>query len=195
MPMPCPCEASRAIAGVLPVRSIAGYCWSWPDEVSRPIAVLGDRRSLAPPIASNCFSELFQCFHCAVAKLTMANLQRTLLGMPTADARTNSNAGDVVEKLQRSRKRLLDLTLRNRLLNFRPGNPNFQDDQKAYKHVVLDGQIEFIWQNLVEQEKQIEVACLTNDQREQIAEELSFQSGTEPSSKSRSWSFPRQTRP
>ena len=22
--------------GVLPVRSIAGYCWSWPDEVSRP---------------------------------------------------------------------------------------------------------------------------------------------------------------
>src|ERR1039457_1775853 len=83
----------------------------------------------------------------------------------------NSIAGDVVEKLQRSRKRLLDLTLRNRLLNFRPGNPNYQDDQKAHKHLVLDGQIEFLWQYLVQQEKQIEVACLTNNQRENRSEE------------------------
>jgi hypothetical protein len=96
--------------------------------------------------------------------------------MPTVDPRTNSNGGDVVEKLLRSRKCLLDLTLRNRLLNFRPGNPNYQDDQKAHKHLVLDGEIEFVWQCLVEQEKQIEVVCLTNDQREQIAEELNLQS-------------------
>src|SRR5665213_271405 len=101
--------------------------------------------------------------------------------MPTVDTRTNSIGGDVVEKLQRSRKRLLDLTLRNRLLNFRPGNPNYQDDQKAHKHLVLDGEIEFLWQYLVGQEKQIEVVCLTNDQREHIAEELNLQSGTESS--------------
>ena len=95
----------------------------------------------------------------------------------------DSVAGDVVEKLRRSRKRLLDLTLRNRLLNFRPGNPNFQDDQKAYKHLVLDGEIEFLWQYLVGQEKQIEVVCLTNDQREHVAEELNLQSGTESNAK------------
>ena len=35
----------------------------------------------------------------------------------------DSVAGDIVEKLRRSWKRLLDLTLRNRLLNFRPGKP------------------------------------------------------------------------
>jgi hypothetical protein len=114
--------------------------------------------------------------------LTLANFPRTLPAIPTVDNRTNSIAGDVVEKLQRSRKRLLDLTLRNRLLNFRPGNPNYQDDQKAHKHLVLDGQIEFLWQYLVQQEKQIEVACLTNNQRENIAEELNLQSGAESSS-------------
>ncbi len=113
-------------------------------------------------------------------KLTLAILQRTLARMPTANNRITSNASDVVEKLQRSRKRLLDLTLRNRLLNFRPGNPNYQDDQKAHKHLVLDGEIEHLWQYLVDQEKQIEVACLTNDQRELIAEEL--QSGSDSSS-------------
>ena len=74
----------------------------------------------------------------------MVNFPRTLTAMPTVDTRTNSIASDVVEKLQRSRKRLLDLTLRNRLLNFRPGNPNYQDDQKAHKHLVLDGGIEFV---------------------------------------------------
>ena len=57
-------------------------------------------------------------------------------------AGTDPVAGDVVEKLRRSRQRLLDLTLRNRLLNFRPGNPNYRDDLKAHKHVVLKGHLE-----------------------------------------------------
>ncbi len=55
----------------------------------------------------------------------------------TSGNRANSVAGDVAEKLRRSRHRLLDLTLRNRLLNFRPGNPNYRDDLKNHNHVVL----------------------------------------------------------
>jgi len=96
-------------------------------------------------------------------------------------ARKDSVAGDVVEKLRRSRQRLLDLTLRNRLLNFRPGNPNYRDDLKAHKHAVLKGHIEFLWQHLVEDERHIEVVGLTRDQQEQIAQELRLQSSAESS--------------
>lgn len=91
-------------------------------------------------------------------------------------ARDESVSGDVAEKLRRSRQRLLDLTLRNRLLNFRPGNPNFKDDLKARKHVVLKGHIESLWQSLVEDEKCIEIAGLTREQQSQIAQELRSQS-------------------
>ena len=91
-------------------------------------------------------------------------------------AREESVSGDVAEKLRRSRQRLLDLTLRNRLLNFRPGNPNFKDDLKARKHVVLKGHIESLWQSLVEDEKCIEIAGLTREQQSQIAQELRSQS-------------------
>jgi len=89
-------------------------------------------------------------------------------------------AGDVVEKLRRSRKRLLDLTLRNRLLNFRPGNPNYRDDLKAHKHIVLNGHLDSLWKALVEYEKHIEVAGLTRDQQAQLAKELGLQSNARP---------------
>jgi hypothetical protein len=94
-------------------------------------------------------------------------------------SRANSVAGDVFEKLRRSRQRLLDLTLRNRLLNFRPGYPNYKDDLKAHKHVVLKGHIESLWQALVEDEKHIEIAGLTRDQQAQITQELRFWSGNQ----------------
>ena len=54
-------------------------------------------------------------------------------------SRSSNGPTDVSEKLRRSRQRLLDLTLRNRLLNFRPGHPNYRDDLKAHlAHVVRD---------------------------------------------------------
>ena len=96
-------------------------------------------------------------------------------------ARTDSVAGDVSEKLRRSRQRLLDLTLRNRLLNFRPGNPNYKDDLKAHKHVVLKGHIDSLWEKLVEQEKGIEVVGLTRDQQAQILQEFRLHRSTEQS--------------
>ena len=89
-------------------------------------------------------------------------------------------SGDVVEKLRRSRQRLLDLTLSNRLLNFRPGNPDFRDDLKGHKHIGLKGHVESLWQMLVENEKPIEIAHLTRDQQSQLSQELR-QSGNQSS--------------
>src|SRR3954463_7709744 len=97
-------------------------------------------------------------------------------------APTDSGAGDVGEKLRRSRQRLLDLTLRNRLLNFRPGNPDYRDDLKTHKHAVLKGHIESLWQSLVKDEKSIEVVGLTRDQQAQIAQELRLRSDAKSSS-------------
>ena len=96
-------------------------------------------------------------------------------------ARASSVAGDVVEKLRRSRQRLLDLTLRNRLLNFRPGNPNYKDDLKAHKHIVLKGHIDSLWEKLVEEEKNVEVVGLTRDQQAQILQEFRLHRSTEQS--------------
>ena len=90
-----------------------------------------------------------------------------------------STVGDVVEKLRRSRQRLLDLTLRNRLLNFRPGNPNYRDDLKTHKHVVLKGHIESLWESLVENEKPIEIAGLMRDQQAQLAQEMRLHSASQ----------------
>jgi hypothetical protein len=89
--------------------------------------------------------------------------------------RTNPVVGDVAEKLRRSRQRLLDLTLRNRLLNFRPGDPDYRDELKAHKHVVLKGHIESVWQALVDDEKHIEIVGLTREQQTQIQQELQLQ--------------------
>ena len=90
----------------------------------------------------------------------------------TGTARPKTPGGDVAEKLRRSRQRLLDLTLRNRLLNFRPGNPDYRDDLKGHKHVGLKGHIESLWQTLVDDERQVEIAHLTRDQQAQLAQEL-----------------------
>jgi len=87
-------------------------------------------------------------------------------------ARPPQTGGDAAEKLRRSRQRLLDLTLRNRLLNFRPGNPDYRDDLKGHKHAGLKGHVESLWQVLVENEKPIEVAHLTRDQQSQLSQEL-----------------------
>src|SRR2546426_4759053 len=83
------------------------------------------------------------------------------------------------EKLRRSRQRLLDLTLRNRLLNFRPGHPNYRDDLKAHKHIVLKGQIDSVWQQLVRDEKHIEILGLTREQQAQVAQELRQKRGAQ----------------
>ncbi|MEI8044516.1 MAG: DUF4011 domain-containing protein, partial [Verrucomicrobiota bacterium] len=78
---------------------------------------------------------------------------------------------DLTEKLRRSRQKLLDLTLRNRLLNFKPGNPNFRDDQKGHKHLSLKGKTDAVWESLVEKEKRVEVVCLTKDQQLRLQSE------------------------
>jgi hypothetical protein len=51
---------------------------------------------------------------------------------------------DTAKKLQDSRQKLLDLTLRNRLLNFKPGNPDYREDAKGHKHMVLKGTVDAV---------------------------------------------------
>jgi len=46
MPIVLAGRSLAAYCGVLPVRSIAGYCWSWPDEVSRPFLLFGGARAV-----------------------------------------------------------------------------------------------------------------------------------------------------
>lgn len=80
----------------------------------------------------------------------------------------DSNPSAIADKLGRSRKKLLDLTLRNRLLNFRPGNPRFSDDGKAHKQIPFQANLSSLWQSLVEDKKSIQVSALTREQLEQV---------------------------
>jgi len=78
------------------------------------------------------------------------------------------------EKLKRSRQRLLDLTLRNRLLNFRPGDPAYTDDLRTHKHIVLKGKSEAVWAELVAAQKPIEIVALTPEEQARVDRELRY---------------------
>ena len=52
---------------------------------------------------------------------------------------------------------------------------------KAHKHVLLKGHVEFVWEPLVEDEKQIEIVGLTRDQQAQIQQELRLQATAQSS--------------
>jgi very-short-patch-repair endonuclease len=84
-------------------------------------------------------------------------------------------------KLHKSRQKLLDLSLRNRLLNFRPGNPAHQDDLKSHKHVVLKGHLDKLWEQLVTDERRIRILGMTKEQQSQIAREILRQGGRKSS--------------
>ena len=51
--------------------------------------------------------------------------------------------------MEASRKNLLDLSLRNRLLNFSPADPEHQDDARAHKFLVVKGRLKAVWDRLV----------------------------------------------
>jgi|GEM_PF-3365260 len=74
-------------------------------------------------------------------------------------------------KLASSRQRLLDLTLRNRLLNFKPGSPTYSETKRSQKHLTVKGHLESVWDRLVEKSSQIEIHPLTKELREKIARE------------------------
>ncbi len=67
------------------------------------------------------------------------------------------------EKLEASRNKLLDLTRRNRLLNFRAGDPAFEDGKRNSKHLVVEGDFESVWNQLVEREKRIEIKSILSE--------------------------------
>lgn len=63
---------------------------------------------------------------------------------------------NAVEKLRHSRQQLLDLTLRNKLLNFPQGDPEYRDkDKRAYKHLPVLARLDHVWRQLIEEDKGI----------------------------------------
>jgi hypothetical protein len=61
-------------------------------------------------------------------------------------------------KLGRSRDLLLDLTLRNRLLNFPQGDPGFRErDERLHKNLPLMGHVEHVWNRLVDEEQSVQI--------------------------------------
>ncbi len=92
-------------------------------------------------------------------------------------SRNNGGPTDVSEKLRRSRQRLLDLTLRNRLLNFRPGHPNYRDDLKAHKHLVAKDTSSPFGSSLFGTRSKSRSLVLTRDQQAQVTAELRTKRG------------------
>jgi very-short-patch-repair endonuclease len=74
--------------------------------------------------------------------------------LPFENAKTKNDPtpsnSDAAAKLSRSRDLLLDLTLRNRLLNFPQGDPDFKErDDRLHKNLPLLANVESVWTRLV----------------------------------------------
>lgn len=89
----------------------------------------------------------------------------------TRNTATDKELSVRANKLQESRKRLLDLTHRNRLLNFRPGDPNHKEDTKTHKHMVFKAELEALWSLLVEDEAEACLNFLPPERLQQIMQE------------------------
>ena len=59
--------------------------------------------------------------------------------------------------MKASRKKLLDLSLRNKLINFPPVSPEHKDDGRAHKFLKVGGQLKAVWDRLVDEEKQLKI--------------------------------------
>lgn len=81
---------------------------------------------------------------------------------------------DAAARLRWSRQRLLDLTLRNRLLNFPSGAPDFKErDRRVYKHLPLVADVGAVWRRLVlEDEKQKPLHVQTLPEGDDAAREI-----------------------
>jgi very-short-patch-repair endonuclease len=62
------------------------------------------------------------------------------------------------ELMKASRKKLLDLSLRNRLLNYAPADPEHRDDGRAHKFLKLQGRLKPVWERLVAEDKQLKIS-------------------------------------
>lgn len=60
--------------------------------------------------------------------------------------------------MEASRKNLLDLSLRNRLLNYSPADPEHRDDGRAHKFLVVRGRLKAAWERLVGEAKQLRIS-------------------------------------
>jgi very-short-patch-repair endonuclease len=76
--------------------------------------------------------------------------------VPPAHEPTSQNTF-YAELMRASRKRLLDLSLKNRLLNYAPADPEHRDDGRAHKFLKLHGRFKSVWARLVADDKQLRV--------------------------------------
>lgn len=78
---------------------------------------------------------------------------------PASDIGNNHNDRQFFAKLmEASRKNLLDLSLRNRLLNYSPADPEHRDDGRAHKFLVVRGRLKASWERLVGEAKQLHIS-------------------------------------
>jgi very-short-patch-repair endonuclease len=91
-------------------------------------------------------------------------------------SKPSSEANLYAELMRSSRKRLLDLSLRNRLLNYGPADPEHHDDGRAHKFLKVCGRFEAVWERLVAEDKQLRVSYFKpaelRDEQKKLAEEL-----------------------
>jgi very-short-patch-repair endonuclease len=93
--------------------------------------------------------------------------------MGIANRESRGQAGSTGEKLEWSRQQLLDLTARNKLLNFPPGAPDFKDrDNRVYKHMPVLANLNAVWRRLVGDGKSIRVFCSEEGGQDQRSREL-----------------------
>lgn len=62
-----------------------------------------------------------------------------------------------------SRKKLLDLSMRNRLLNYSPADPDHREDSRAHKYLVVKGRLKAVWDRLVDDDKQLRISRFDPD--------------------------------
>lgn len=78
---------------------------------------------------------------------------------PESENGNHSNDRQFFAKLmEASRKNLLDLSLRNRLLNYSPADPEHRDDGRAHKFLVVRGRLKASWERLVGEAKQLKIS-------------------------------------
>jgi very-short-patch-repair endonuclease len=70
---------------------------------------------------------------------------------------TEAQGSFFAELMKSSRKKLLDLSLRNKLLNFPPVAPDYNDDGRAHKFLKVGGRLQAVWERLVDDTKALKI--------------------------------------
>jgi very-short-patch-repair endonuclease len=82
----------------------------------------------------------------------------------TENGTAKSETQSFAKLMAASRKKLLDLSMRNRLLNYSPADPDHRDDGRAHKFLIVRGYLKAVWDRLVDDEKQLRISRFDPDE-------------------------------